>query len=104
MASARGLSVNPQWPFRIHAPLESDRLAVSARHTIYFERHGNSEAIPAVVLHGGPGAASSPLAAGFFDLNLYHVVLFDQRGCGRSTPHGCMDENTIWHLISDIEA
>ncbi len=84
-------------------PFDSGTLKVSDLHTIYYERVGNPEGIPVVFLHGGPGGGLIPIYRQFFDPEAFHVVLFDQRGCGRSTPHAELRENTTWDLISDIE-
>ena len=75
------------------APLQTGRLAVSAGHSLYYEVHGNPEGAPALFLHGGPGAGCFTRHAGFFDPAHYKVVLFDQRGCGRSTPRGELLDN-----------
>lgn len=72
-------------------------------HSIYFEESGNPEGKPCVFVHGGPGGGSSPAARQFFDPERYRIVLFDQRGCGHSTPHASLEANTTWHLISDME-
>jgi proline iminopeptidase len=72
-------------------------------HRVYWEKCGNPEGTPAVFLHGGPGGGCSVEHRRLFDPARYHVVLFDQRGCGRSTPHACLDHNTTWHLVEDIE-
>ncbi|MDW8304263.1 MAG: prolyl aminopeptidase [Acidobacteriota bacterium] len=85
------------------APFDSGMLKVSDIHTIYYERVGNPEGIPVVFLHGGPGGGLIPIYRQFFDPKAFHVVLFDQRGSGRSTPHAELRENTTWDLISDIE-
>jgi proline iminopeptidase len=84
-------------------PFARGRLQVSELHEIYFERCGNSKGKPVVVLHGGPGGGSSPTLRRFHDPEKYHIILFDQRGCGNSTPHACLTDNTTWHLVSDIE-
>lgn len=78
-------------------------LHVSNLHSIYYEVFGNPNGRPVVFLHGGPGAGCSDRHARFFDPQHYRVVLFDQRGCGKSTPRGCLEENTTWDLVSDIE-
>lgn len=84
-------------------PLETGHLAVDGLHSIYYERFGNPEGRPALFIHGGPGGGSSRPQARFWDPERYHVVLFDQRGCGRSTPHACLQDNTTQHLVADIE-
>lgn len=84
-------------------PFETGRLAVGDGHELYFEVCGNPEGKPVVFLHGGPGAGCSPKARRFFDPARYRIVLFDQRGCGRSTPHASLHANTSWHLVADIE-
>lgn len=84
-------------------PYDSGRLAVSKRHTLYYEQCGNPEGKPVVFLHGGPGSGASPASRRFFDPAAYRIILFDQRGCGRSTPHADLVDNTTWHLVDDIE-
>ena len=85
-------------------PYESGMLAVSPLHTIYYEQCGNPQGKPVVFLHGGPGAGCNAKSRRFFDPQHYRIVLFDQRGCGRSTPHAELTDNTTWHLVQDIEA
>jgi len=72
-------------------------------HSIYYERSGTKGAKPAVFLHGGPGGGFSAKHRQLFDPKLYDVMLFDQRGCGKSTPNASLDNNTTWHLVADIE-
>jgi len=72
-------------------------------HRIYYEQCGNPDGKPAVFLHGGPGGGGSTQVRRFFDPDKYHLVIFDQRGCGRSLPHGCLENNTTWDLVEDIE-
>jgi proline iminopeptidase len=84
-------------------PYETGYLEVGDGHVIYWERVGTRGAKPAVFLHGGPGGGCSPKQRRAFDPALYDVTLFDQRGCGRSTPHASLDANTTWHLVADIE-
>jgi proline iminopeptidase len=84
-------------------PYSSQMLDVSRLHTIYFEQCGAARGEPALALHGGPGGGLSPEMRRFFDPARYRVVLMDQRGCGRSTPHAELAENTTWDLIADIE-
>ncbi|MFB9068934.1 prolyl aminopeptidase [Pseudofulvimonas gallinarii] len=84
-------------------PYDSGRLQVSSLHTLYYEQCGNPAGKPVVCLHGGPGAGCSPKMRRFFDPKRYRIILFDQRGCGRSTPHAELTDNTTWHLVEDIE-
>ena len=84
-------------------PFETGFLDVGDGHTIYWERVGTRGGKPAVFLHGGPGGGINPTQRRLFDPALYEVILFDQRGCGRSTPHAELEANTTWHLVSDIE-
>jgi len=72
-------------------------------HSIYYEQCGNPNGKPAVFLHGGPGGGGSTQVRRFFNPDKYHIVIFDQRGCGRSLPHGCLKNNTTWDLVEDIE-
>lgn len=72
-------------------------------HRIYVEQCGSSDGIPVVVLHGGPGGGCSPAMRRYFDPRVFRIVLFDQRGCGRSRPNASIEANTTWHLVSDIE-
>src|ERR1700736_2035667 len=76
---------------------------VSDVHEIYFEESGNPDGKPAVFLHGGPGGGTDEKMRTFFDPRVYRIVLFDQRGCGRSRPHANLQDNTTWHLVEDIE-
>ncbi|MCU9840495.1 prolyl aminopeptidase [Ruegeria sp. WL0004] len=78
-------------------------LGVGQGHQIYVEQCGNPNGIPVVVLHGGPGGGCSPAMRRYFDPSVYRVILFDQRGCGRSRPHASVENNTTWHLVADIE-
>ncbi len=72
-------------------------------HRIYVEQCGNPEGMPVVILHGGPGGGCSPAMRRYFDPDVYRVILFDQRGCGRSRPTASVEDNTTWHLVADIE-
>ncbi len=85
------------------APYRSGRLKVSDLHEIYFEESGNPQGKPAVFVHGGPGGGTEPKMRRFFDPAAYRIVLFDQRGCGQSTPHAELRENDTWALVSDME-
>lgn len=84
-------------------PFETGFLDTGDGHQVYWERVGTKGAKPAVFLHGGPGGGCGPSHRRLFDPALYDVILFDQRGCGRSTPHASIDNNTTWHLVADIE-
>lgn len=84
-------------------PYRSGYLQVSPLHSLYFEEAGNPEGFPVVFLHGGPGAGINPKHRRFFDPLHYRILLFDQRGAGRSRPHAELRENTTDHLIADIE-
>ncbi|WP_280193142.1 prolyl aminopeptidase [Nocardia farcinica] len=89
-------------------PFDSGMLDVGDGQRVYWEVSGNPEGKPVVFLHGGPGGGTAPLHRRFFDPACYRIVLFDQRGCGRSTPHiadgADLSVNTTWHLVADIEA
>ena len=85
-------------------PYATHELAVEAPHTIYFEESGSPSGIPVLVVHGGPGAGSHPDQRRYFDPNVYRIILFDQRGCGHSTPLGCVENNNTQALIADMEA
>ncbi|WP_108836826.1 prolyl aminopeptidase [Tateyamaria sp. Alg231-49] len=84
-------------------PYDQQMLDVGQGHRIYVEQCGNPSGIPVVVLHGGPGGGCSPTMRRYFDPERYRVILFDQRGCGRSRPHASVTNNTTWHLVDDIE-
>lgn len=84
-------------------PYRSGRLRVSDLHEIYYEECGNPAGKPALVLHGGPGGGIAPFLRQGHDPAKYRIILFDQRGCGQSTPHASLVDNTTWHLVADIE-
>lgn len=84
-------------------PWQSGRLPLDAVHSMYFEQSGNPEGIPVLFLHGGPGSGASAVHRQFFDPFRYRIVIFDQRGAGRSTPLGELRDNTTPHLVADIE-
>ena len=85
-------------------PHRSGYLKVSGGHRLYWEECGNPDGKPAVFVHGGPGAGAGPVSRRFFDPRRYRIVVFDQRGCGRSQPHASLKLNTTWHLVADMEA
>jgi proline iminopeptidase len=85
-------------------PYHSGMLPVGDGHTLYFEESGNPKGKPVVFLHGGPGGGTDGKQRRFFDPHAYRIVLFDQRGCGKSTPFASLEANTTWHLVADIEA
>ena len=84
-------------------PFDQFLLDVGDGHRIYVEQCGNPDGIPVVVLHGGPGGGCSPTMRRYFDPRKFRIILFDQRGCGRSRPHASVEANTTWHLVRDIE-
>jgi len=84
-------------------PFRSGRLKVSGLHELYYEECGSPSGKPVVMLHGGPGGGITPLMRRYHDPRLYRIILFDQRGCGRSIPHAALEENTTWDLVADIE-
>ena len=84
-------------------PYESGRLPLDGGHVMYWEQSGNPDGIPVVFMHGGPGAGATPVHRRFFDPAAYRVVIYDQRGAGRSQPQGLLEDNTTQHLIDDVE-
>ena len=84
-------------------PFDQRMMDMPGGHTIYVEQCGNPDGVPVIVLHGGPGGGCSPAMRRYFDPEVYRVVLFDQRGCGRSQPHASVENNTSWDLVADIE-
>ncbi|MEM9007182.1 MAG: prolyl aminopeptidase [Cyanobacteria bacterium P01_F01_bin.86] len=90
----------------LYPPLEPyhiESLKVSEKHTLYIEESGNPDGKPVIFLHGGPGGGTVPLYRQYFDPNLWRIILFDQRGCGKSQPHAELADNTTWDLVADIE-
>lgn len=85
------------------APYDQQMLDVGDGHRVYLEQCGNPKGRPVVVLHGGPGGGCSPAMRRYFNPEKWRIVLFDQRGCGRSRPHASVEHNTTWHLLRDIE-
>ena len=91
----------------LYPPIEPRRtgfLDVHGGHRIYYEECGDPNGKPVVFLHGGPGGGCSENMRRFWNPEMYRIILFDQRGCGRSTPHACLEHNTTWDLVNDIEA
>jgi len=84
-------------------PYRKDWLAVDGGHRVYFEESGNPDGLPVLFFHGGPGSRTRPAHRRFFDPRFYRIVLFDQRGCGLSTPAGSTVANTTQHLVADVE-
>jgi proline iminopeptidase len=91
------------WLYPPIEPFYVGRLGVSPVHELYIEQSGNPAGKPVVFLHGGPGAGSEPLQRRFFHPGKYRIVLFDQRGCGKSRPYASLESNTTWELVADIE-
>ena len=91
------------WLYPPIEPLRTGMLSVSDVHTLYFEESGNPRGKPVVFLHGGPGGGSDPKVRRFFHPEKYRIVMFDQRGCGKSTPYASLEANTTWDLVADIE-
>jgi proline iminopeptidase len=85
-------------------PFDQRVMDVGDGHRIYVEQCGRPDGVPVFVFHGGPGGGCSPAMRRYFDPAVYRVILFDQRGCGRSRPHASVEANTTWHLVADIEA
>jgi len=84
-------------------PYDSGHIRVSPVHQLYYEQCGVPNGKPVIFLHGGPGAGLVPDYRRFFDPDAYRIILFEQRGAGRSIPHASLDDNTTWHLVADIE-
>jgi proline iminopeptidase len=84
-------------------PFNKFYLKVSSLHTIYVEESGNKNGKPVVFLHGGPGGGIEPIYRQYFNPKLWRIIIFDQRGCGKSIPHAELDENNTWNLVNDIE-
>lgn len=95
---------NAQWEtYPAIEPYKTHRIQVSKRHNLYVAEFGNPDGIPALFLHGGPGAGAPPSSAQLFDPKAYRIILVDQRGAGRSTPKAELRENTTRHLVQDLE-
>ncbi len=91
------------WLYPAIEPFNTGMLAVDKVHQIYYEESGNPKGEVAIYLHGGPGSGSDEKARRFFDPRVYRIVVFDQRGCGKSIPHASIEQNTTWDLVADIE-
>jgi proline iminopeptidase len=91
------------WLYPEIKPYNTGKLKVSNLHEIYYEESGNPKGKPVVFVHGGPGGGTDEKHRRFYDPRLYRIVLFDQRGCGKSTPYACLEENTTWDLVDDME-
>jgi proline iminopeptidase len=85
-------------------PFDQRVMDMGQGHRVYVEQCGRPDGVPVLVLHGGPGGGCSPAMRRYFDPSVFRVVLFDQRGCGRSRPHASVEGNTTWELVADIEA
>ncbi|MGH6720074.1 MAG: prolyl aminopeptidase [Alphaproteobacteria bacterium] len=94
----------PRKPYPPIEPYATTMLEVGGPHRVYVEQSGNPQGKPVVFVHGGPGGGTDPAHRSLFDPAAYRIVLFDQRGCGKSTPHAALDDNTTWHLVADMEA
>ena len=103
MRSSRGVAMSRRELFPPIEPYATGILKVDQRHTLYWEQSGNPNGRPVVFLHGGPGAGATPTHRRFFDPSHYRIIIFDQRGAGRSTPLGELRDNTTRHLVADIE-
>lgn len=97
------MTIAGRMPYPPIEPYRSGFLDTGNGHRVYWELCGNPDGIPVVFLHGGPGGGCTPAHRRLFDPARYRILLFDQRGCGRSTPHAGLDNNTTWHLVEDIE-
>ena len=84
-------------------PFDQRMLDVGDGHRVYMEQCGRRDGVPVLVVHGGPGGGCSPSMRRYFDPAVYRIILFDQRGCGRSRPHASVEANTTWHLVADME-
>ena len=90
--------------YNINKPFGTHRIKVSDIHEIYIEEYGNKKGVPLIFLHGGPGAGTSSIYQKYFNPEKYYLIMFDQRGCGKSTPYGEVSQNSTNHLIADINS
>ncbi|MEI6835107.1 MAG: alpha/beta fold hydrolase, partial [bacterium] len=91
------------WLYPVPQVFDSGHLDVGDGHKVYYEQSGNPQGKPVVFVHGGPGGGTNPNHRRFFNPAHYRIVLFDQRGCGKSSPHASIENNTTWHLVADME-
>jgi proline iminopeptidase len=84
-------------------PYARHDLAVEEPHVLYVDESGSPDGLPVIFIHGGPGSGCDAQSRRYFDPNLYRIITFDQRGCGRSIPHASLENNTTWHLVDDLE-
>jgi proline iminopeptidase len=91
------------WLYPVPQPFDSGHLDVGDGHQVYYEQSGNPSGKPVIFVHGGPGGGTNSSHRRFFNPEKYRIVLFDQRGCGKSKPHASIDHNTTWHLVADME-
>ncbi|MES2551388.1 MAG: prolyl aminopeptidase, partial [Pseudomonadota bacterium] len=84
-------------------PFDQRVIDMGDGHRVYVEQCGHPDGIPVIVFHGGPGGGCSPAMRRYFDPRVFRIILFDQRGCGRSRPHASVTANTTWHLVQDVE-
>ncbi len=99
----KNLNLEPSWYYPEIEPYRTGMLSVSEVHQLYFEECGNPNGKPVVYLHGGPGGGIGPMDRRHFNPDLYRIILFDQRGAGKSIPMASLVDNTTWHLVDDIE-
>ncbi|KAI9104957.1 proline iminopeptidase [Phlyctochytrium arcticum] len=103
MSTSAQPPTEPAKGYQVPAPFDSGHLEVGSLHKVFYEQSGNPEGNPVIFLHGGPGGGTSPSDRIYFDPKAYRIILMDQRGSGKSLPHACLEENTTWDLVSDIE-
>lgn len=103
MDKAAGQKRTVQFLYPPIEPFDQRVLSVGDGHQVYVEQCGKPDGVPVIVLHGGPGGGCSPAMRRYFDPSHYRIILFDQRGCGRSRPNAEVENNSTWHLVADIE-
>jgi len=92
-----------QYLYPLLEPFDQRVMDMPGGHRVYVEQCGRRQGVPVIVMHGGPGGGCSPAMRRYFDPDVYRIVLFDQRGCGRSRPHASVENNTTWDLVADVE-